>query len=76
MAALQTTVHSPVGPILRLTGRVPGPEIKSEAAKRLRQQIRDAEAHLAEIDNWYHDTTRNGVRALTAEEMNSGRPKN
>lgn len=75
MADLKTTVYSPVGPILRVTGRISGPEIKQEAAGALRRQIRDAEAHLAEIDNWFHETTRNGVRALSAEEMNRGRPK-
>ena len=69
MPDLSTTVSSPIGAILELPGRVPLDECRLVASKMLRKQINDAEAHLAEIDNWTHSTRRGSAKAKTAEEM-------
>lgn len=69
MAEITTTVHSPIGAIYVCAGRLPKQQAFDAAAAHLRRQIRDAEAHLAEIDNWTTKAARGSLRAKTHEEM-------
>lgn len=69
MALLVTTISSPIGPIMEFEGRITLDEGKERVARILRKQIADAEAHLAELDNWTHSSRRGNAVALTAEEI-------
>lgn len=69
VADLVTTLKSPAGEIMSLPGRVPFQEIREAARVQLQQEIRNAERHLEEIENWSTTTTRGSRRALSFEEM-------
>lgn len=68
MADVVTTVHSPIGPVIALPGRIPKGEASQVAASYLRKQIEDAKAHLAEVDNFTTTASRGSVRVRTYEE--------
>lgn len=69
MADLTTTVHSPLGPITSILGRVPKQKATNEVRELLRRKIREAQAHLDEFDNWTTTCERGSTRARTYEEM-------
>lgn len=69
MAELTTTVHSPIGPVTKLPGRVPRASAADKARQIVREQIAALEAHLSEYDNWTTTCERGSIRAKTFEEM-------
>lgn len=69
MAALETTVSSPLGEITSVQGRVPAKVLIETTRVNLERQILRLQDHLAEIDNWTVHSHRGSLPVKTYEEM-------
>lgn len=69
MAALETTVSSPLGEITSVQGRVPAKVLVENTRVSLERQILRLQEHLQEIDNWTVHSHRGSLRVKTFEEM-------